>query len=170
MALSKVSLTRYLTRLRICDGYIRPFHTSTLFYTDKKEKPPQLEAKIDDFKEDILVEPRHKIKQLIRDYGASAFVVHTVVSLISLGSCYFLISSGVPMETLIAKFASSETAKYLNAGSTFAVAYICHKALMPFRIGITVSLTPALVTYLRARGILKLPPSLKQSSGSPISK
>lgn len=41
--------------------------------------------------------------------------------------------------------------------STFVIAYAVHKVFAPFRIGITLTSTPLIVRYLRARGWLKPP-------------
>lgn len=39
--------------------------------------------------------------------------------------------------------------------STFVVAYAVHKVFAPVRISITLTATPIIVRYLRARGILR---------------
>ena len=44
---------------------------------------------------------------------------------------------------------------FASGASTFVVAYAVHKVFAPVRIGITLTSTPFIVKYLRAKGILK---------------
>lgn len=92
-----------------------------------------------------------RIKVVLREYGVVAVVFHTVMSLTSLGTCYLIVSSGVDVGKVLEYFnvQSSTTSK---GASTFAVAYVLHKMLLPLRAGITVASVPLIVRWLRARG------------------
>lgn len=50
---------------------------------------------------------------------------------------------------------SSVVAEKIAIGSTFVTAYAVHKVFAPLRITITLSSTPFIVHFLRARGFLK---------------
>ena len=43
--------------------------------------------------------------------------------------------------------------------STFVMAYAVHKVFVPVRMSITLTATPFIVRYLRAKGILKTKPT-----------
>ena len=43
--------------------------------------------------------------------------------------------------------------------STFVMAYAVHKVFAPVRISITLTATPFIVRYLRAKGVLKIKPT-----------
>lgn len=47
--------------------------------------------------------------------------------------------------------------KIMVNSSTFAVAYGVHKLMAPIRLGITMTVVPFLVRFLRRKGILKHP-------------
>jgi hypothetical protein len=68
-------------------------------------------------------------------------------------------SSGLDVVAIIDKLGLSERlgSKTATNASTFVLAYAFHKLFAPARIGITLSVTPFLVRYLRAKGILKAP-------------
>lgn len=121
------------------------------------DKPPQIEAKIDGWQENLEPPADKKLKFLIRDYGSSVLVIHISLSLVSLGTCYCLVSAGIPMEDFLAYFenVSEKTLKLAASGGTFGIAYLIHKCLMPIRLVGTATLTPVLVKYLRGKGILK---------------
>lgn len=115
-----------------------------------------------------------RIKVVLKEYGSVAIVFHTVMSLCSLGTCYLIVNrsefrclihvcaylipsfpcSGVDVGKVLEYFnvQSSATSK---GASTFAVAYILHKMLLPLRAGITVAAVPLIVRWLRARGWVK---------------
>jgi hypothetical protein len=102
---------------------------------------------------------------MIRDYGLTVVVIHVAYSLISLGSCYLLVESGLPVmdwllsnESAIEGYVSRET---IVAGGNFAIAYAFHKLLMPLRIGATLISAPVLVKWLRQKGVLR-PPAIKK--------
>lgn len=55
----------------------------------------------------------------------------------------------------------AELDKVIKTSTDFVIAYTVHKMLMPFRLSITMGVTPPLVRYLRRIGILKMPKKKK---------
>lgn len=104
---------------------------------------------------------KSRMKILIRDYGATAVVFHVAISLVSLGVCYVLISSSVPMDKLFALVGLDKKLGDHNSAATtstnFLVAYAFHKSLAPIRLSITAASLPFVVRFLRAKNILKPP-------------
>jgi len=151
------TLSLYPRYSRIPCTHYRPLFQSVHLLQQHRSKPPQIEAKIPGWQEDLEPPAKTKLKLLFRDYGSSVVIVHTTISLISLGTCYTLVSLGVPMEFVMSRLESlpESTLKYATNGGTFALAYVFHKCLMPLRIIVTCTLTPLLVNYLRGKGILK---------------
>jgi len=103
-----------------------------------------------------------KLKIAIRDYGGTVLVFHITMSLMSLGTCYLLVSSGLDLMVidLLEKVGVSESilrSKITAGGSTFVLAYAIHKVFAPVRLGITLTAVPFIVKKLRAMGILKRP-------------
>uniref|UniRef100_A0A2H1WIW1 SFRICE_006073 n=1 Tax=Spodoptera frugiperda TaxID=7108 RepID=A0A2H1WIW1_SPOFR len=101
---------------------------------------------------------KEKLKQAIKEYGSTVIVFHVGISLISLGSCYLLISSGIDLVAVLKYLNISEGTILKAAGSnagTFVIAYTVHKFFAPFRIAITLTATPFIVRYLRNVGFLK---------------
>ncbi|CAG4968078.1 unnamed protein product [Colias eurytheme] len=101
---------------------------------------------------------KEKLKKAVKDYGATVIVFHVSISIMSLGICYVLVSSGVDLVAVLKYFNVGEgklsNMITSNAG-TFVIAYAIHKVLAPARIGITLTATPFIVRYLRNKGILK---------------
>lgn len=100
-----------------------------------------------------------KLKKAVTEYGATVIVFHIGISLISLGTSYLLVSTGLDVEQLLIDlnledWFKGNTMLVSNAG-TFAVAYAIHKLLLPVRITITLGSVPFIVKYLRQKGILK---------------
>ncbi|GFQ65024.1 protein FAM210B, mitochondrial [Trichonephila clavata] len=108
------------------------------------------------------VNQRTRLKQAIRDYGATIVVFHVAISLASLGICYVAISNGVDAVRVLSFLGFSESlisSKVAVGGSTFVMAYAVHKLFAPVRIGITLSVAPFIVRYLRRINWLKPPKS-----------
>ncbi|XP_068621250.1 uncharacterized protein [Battus philenor] len=103
---------------------------------------------------------KDKLKKAVKEYGSTVLVFHITISLLSLGGCYVLVSSGVDIVEILKYFNINEGTlskiAVSNAG-TFVIAYGVHKFFAPFRIGITLTATPFIVRYLRKIGILKHP-------------
>ncbi|KAF8781758.1 protein FAM210B, mitochondrial-like [Argiope bruennichi] len=108
------------------------------------------------------VNQRTRLKQAVRDYGATIIVFHVAISLTSLGLCYLAISNGVDVVRILTYIGFSDSlisSKVAVGGSTFVVSYAVHKLFAPVRIGITLSVAPFIVRYLRRINWLKPPKS-----------
>ncbi|CAH1958878.1 unnamed protein product [Acanthoscelides obtectus] len=101
---------------------------------------------------------KDKLKKAVKEYGSTVIVFHVSISLVSLGTCYFLVSTGLDVVHVLQAIGLQEWATKsqvaANAG-TFAVAYVIHKAFAPVRITITLGSVPFIVRYLRKVGFLK---------------
>ena len=62
--------------------------------------------------------------------------------------------SGVDVERVL-KYFNIESSGTKKGASTFALAYVFHKFLLPLRATITVVSVPVIVRHLRARGWMK---------------
>ncbi|XP_026756882.1 uncharacterized protein LOC113516637 [Galleria mellonella] len=101
---------------------------------------------------------KEKLKQAMKEYGSTVIVFHISISLLSLGGCYLLISSGVDLMAVLKYFNIGEGALSKVASSnagTFVIAYAVHKSFAPVRIAITLTATPFIVRYLRNIGFIK---------------
>ncbi|XP_053214817.1 protein FAM210B, mitochondrial-like [Panonychus citri] len=108
------------------------------------------------------VDPKDKkgrFKVLIRDYGLTAVVFHVTISLASLGICYLLVNSSLPMDQIFTWLGIDKKLGNLSdAASTstnFVVAYAVHKSMALIRLSITAACVPIIVRYLRSKGIIK---------------
>lgn len=101
-----------------------------------------------------------RLKQAVRDYGATIIVFHVTISLASLGLCYVAVSTGVDAMSLLARFGFPDSIisnKVAVGGSTFVMAYAVHKVFAPVRIAVTLFSAPLLVRYLRKISFIKTP-------------
>ena len=123
---------------------------------------------------------RVQLKNAVRDYGSTVIVFHVAISLASLGGFYTAVSryctlanknlsfdiihinivySGLDVVSYVSHipYIGEQIAgsQFGSGASTFVVAYAVHKVFAPVRISVTLSATPFIVKYLRARGILK---------------
>lgn len=99
-----------------------------------------------------------KLQKAVKEYGSTVMVFHVTISLISLGTFYLAVSSGIDMGNIMSYFDVGDKiqqSQLVAGASTFVVAYAIHKVFAPLRIGITLSATPFIVRYLRLKGILK---------------
>ncbi|GIX72722.1 protein FAM210B, mitochondrial [Caerostris extrusa] len=138
----------------------RPYGDSNKIDT-KQNLTPKVESVIQDSTVSK-VSQRTRLKQAVRDYGATIIVFHVAISLTSLGLCYVAISNGVDAVRLLTYLGFSETlisSKVAVGGSTFVMSYAVHKLFAPIRIGITLSVAPFIVRYLRKINWLKPPKS-----------
>lgn len=69
------------------------------------------------------------------------------VSLINLGLVYAIVSSGVDIGSLINSVYTIDLSQKSQYGVNFAIAYAVHKLVMPFRVAVSVYLTPKLHAY-----------------------
>ncbi|XP_054720058.1 protein FAM210B, mitochondrial-like [Uloborus diversus] len=126
-------------------------------------KPPDVKETLQPTSEDSSDKKpsqRARLKQAIKDYGATIIVFHVAISLTSLGICYLAISNGVDVISLLTYVGFSESitsSKLAQDGSTFAISYAVHKLFAPVRIGITLSAAPFIVRYLRKIKVIKPP-------------
>jgi len=105
----------------------------------------------------VKLSKREQLKQAFKEYGATIVVFHVVISVISLGGFYLLVSSGINLMPILEflGIGSSAIAEKVATGSTFVVAFAVHKIFAPARISITLGTTPFIVRYLRSKGLLK---------------
>jgi len=85
----------------------------------------------------------------VAEYGVVVPVFHVSLALTSLGLFYALVSAGVDFDWLFSRF-GVESNRLATGVSTFALAYAVHKLFAPLRIGITLSVAPLLVKWMRA--------------------
>ncbi|XP_057291920.1 protein FAM210B, mitochondrial-like [Hydractinia symbiolongicarpus] len=141
---------------------IQTLYTSCILYDNDSNKP------IDVAKENGKgTEKEGKLKQtgqlakVFAEYGTTAVVFHTTISLTSLGISYMAVSSGIDVVGLMQKLnlitEASTQATVAGGATTFVIAYACHKVFMPLRIFATVTCTPLIVKKLRQIGLLKIP-------------
>lgn len=89
---------------------------------------------------------RKTLKEVLTEYGATAFVLYLVIFAVVLGTSYLAISAGWAPKSAMGKT------------GTFAAAYIVTKLTQVFRIAATVALTPLVARlYDRMRGRAKEP-------------
>ncbi|XP_072489595.1 protein FAM210B, mitochondrial [Notamacropus eugenii] len=103
---------------------------------------------------------RQQLKKVFKEYGAVAVSLHIGISLISLGICYLVVSSGVDVSSFLSKLGFAESlhgSKIVTGTSTFVMAYAVHKLFAPVRISITLFSLPLVVRYFRKVGFLKAP-------------
>ncbi|KAK4879318.1 hypothetical protein RN001_007464 [Aquatica leii] len=98
---------------------------------------------------------KEKLKRAVKEYGSTVIIFHVTISLMSLGGCYLLVSSGIDLAKIFSSLGISGSVA-TNAG-TFVTAYAIHKVFAPVRISITLGATPFIVRYLRRIGFLKAP-------------
>ncbi|GBN52635.1 Protein FAM210B, mitochondrial [Araneus ventricosus] len=142
-------------------------NSSRLYSSESKSDPPQnstqkMESVVQEASA-VKVNQRTRLKQAVRDYGATIIVFHVAISLTSLGLCYLAISNGVDVVRMLTYLGFSDSlisSKVAVGGSTFVVSYAVHKLFAPVRIGITLSVAPFIVRYLRRINWLK-PPKTK---------
>ncbi|OWA53243.1 putative Protein FAM210B [Hypsibius exemplaris] len=103
------------------------------------------------------VTSRQKLKAAVRDYGFTVVIFHIFSGVTLLSMWYLIVSSGVDVSAIIETFGlEGAIGKFAGGASTFVVAYAIHKATAPLRIGLTLTATPLLVNFLRAKGIMKI--------------
>jgi len=98
---------------------------------------------------------KDQLKRAVKEYGSTVIIFHVGISLVSLGTCYILISSGLDVGQVLVPLGLGGSVAS-NAG-TFITAYAIHKVFAPVRISITLGATPFIVRYLRNIGFLKQP-------------
>ncbi|XP_011883377.1 PREDICTED: uncharacterized protein LOC105570634 [Vollenhovia emeryi] len=102
---------------------------------------------------------KERFRLVLRDYGGILVAIHITISLISLGTCYVVVVSGIDVTPFVQKLTSGneQIENVLKVSTDFVIAYTVHKLLAPVRIGISLAVTPPLVRRLRKMGLLKMP-------------
>jgi len=121
--------------------------------SDKKTK----ELKTTFINDDPRMPPRQRLKNLIAVYGPTAVVLHIGLSLTFLGITYLIVKFGFDASDLLEKYSKMDN-KYmviLANGGTFGVAYALYKLAMPFRVLVTLGLTPGVARLLQRYGLIK---------------
>ncbi|KYN02665.1 hypothetical protein ALC62_06464, partial [Cyphomyrmex costatus] len=110
---------------------------------------------------------RERFRLLLRDYGSTLLIFHITISLISLGGCYTVVISGIDVTPFVQTWTggNEQVESLLKVSTDFIIAYTVHKLLAPVRMGISLSVTPMLVKYLRKIGLLKI--AKKKSASTP---
>lgn len=67
----------------------------------------------------------------------------------------FISFSGAAQSSLFQSWGLAEGAATAGTAAVFVVAYAVHKAMAPWRIGLTLTVVPFAVKKLRAKGYLK---------------
>lgn len=101
---------------------------------------------------------KEQLKKAFKEYGSTIVIFHVGISLVSLGSCYFLVNNGIDVIGLLDQlgYAPAALKSSVAAGaSSFVVAYAIHKIFAPVRISITLGAAPFIVRYMRSKGLLK---------------
>jgi len=121
--------------------------------SEKPKQDPQPESQAP-------ISRKEKLKKAIKDYGGTVIVFHVAISLLSLGFCYLLVSSGLDLAYMLKQIGVGESIlqnRITQGASNFVVAYAVHKVFAPLRITITLTATPLIVRRLRTMGFLKKP-------------
>jgi len=124
--------------------------------SDNVDKKPALKLKFVD--DNPKLTHKTRLKRLIAEYGPTAVIIHIVLSLISLGAWYAILSMGIDAHNFMdfdSLKVGETTTKVIAGSGTFVIAYAIHKATMPARIAATLLITPRTVKFLRTKGILK---------------
>ncbi|XP_053977362.1 uncharacterized protein LOC128875636 [Hylaeus volcanicus] len=140
----------------------RPTHILGMRYTTNMPKQSN-PAQTADTKQQLALAKKERFRRIVKDYGSTVVVFHIGISLISLGTIYTAVISGLDLTPMITSMLNEENqdlVKILNYSSNFLLAYSIHKVFAPVRIAITFSVVPFLVQYLRRIGLLK-PPKVK---------
>jgi hypothetical protein len=99
-----------------------------------------------------------RLKQAVKEYGATVIVFHTCISLFTLGVAYAAVSSGLDVVGLLTKLGVGQSlleSKLATGASTFVIAYAVHKVFVPARMATTLVCAPLIVRYLRRIGFIK---------------
>lgn len=103
---------------------------------------------------------KERLKLVFKEYGATIIVFHVTISLLSLGTCYLVVSSGLDVAAFVKAIGmeNSILSEKLAAGTgTFIAAYALHKCFVPARMSLTLACTPFIVKYLKKIGFIKRP-------------
>jgi hypothetical protein len=85
--------------------------------------------------------------ELLKKYGGAYLITSITLAIISYGICYFLVSAGVDVASILKKVGIEVSTGATNAG-TAGIAYVIHKAASPIRFPPTVALTPVVANII----------------------
>ena len=85
--------------------------------------------------------------ELLKKYGAAYLITSITLAIISYAVCFFLVSAGVDVASLLKKVGIEVSSGATSAG-TAGIAYVIHKAASPIRFPPTVALTPVVANIL----------------------
>jgi len=86
---------------------------------------------------------RGKVKEMLKKYGPIGVVTHITLSLISLGTWYTMVRSGIVDPRAFLKLFDVQLGDWIEGdATTFALAYVCHKSTAIVRYPISLTVTP----------------------------
>eukprot|EP00316_Scyphosphaera_apsteinii_P003628 CAMPEP_0119303840 /NCGR_PEP_ID=MMETSP1333-20130426/5217_1 /TAXON_ID=418940 /ORGANISM="Scyphosphaera apsteinii, Strain RCC1455" /LENGTH=98 /DNA_ID=CAMNT_0007306611 /DNA_START=227 /DNA_END=523 /DNA_ORIENTATION=- len=88
-----------------------------------------------------------KAGDLLKQYGGAYLLTSTSLAAVSFSFCYFAISNGVDIASLLQRVGIEVSATSETVG-TVGLAYAVHKAASPIRFPPTVALTPVVARTL----------------------
>eukprot|EP00124_Ichthyophonus_hoferi_P001614 Ihof_evm14s88 gene=Ihof_evmTU14s88 len=97
---------------------------------------------------------RDRLRHMIGQYGKVTLGVYLAIDVISLGSFYTLVKSGVDVSGLITMMGLSNSKWMTPGASTAVVAFAAHKLFSPIRLLMTLGLTPYVVKVLQRMNYL----------------
>lgn len=98
---------------------------------------------------DVNAAPKEKLhaKDLFKKYGIAYLATSITLAIISYLTCYYCVSKGIDVASLLAKFGIKATAMAESTG-TASIAYVFHKAASPIRFPPTLALTPIVANLM----------------------
>ncbi|XP_063281762.1 protein FAM210B, mitochondrial isoform X3 [Pelobates fuscus] len=147
--------------LQLCPAGMLTQSAAIRHYTQSSNDPGGTNPGKPSNDDSIKLSKTQQLKKVFKEYGAVAVAFHVGISLVSLGICYVLVSSGLDVSALLLKIGFSETvvqSKLAAGTSIFVLAYAIHKLFAPVRISITLISVPFIVRYFRKIGLFKPPP------------
>jgi len=90
-------------------------------------------------------------KGLLAKYGSAYLLTSISFAIVSFALCYFLVSVGIDVSTLLGKL-GLHISKSSEKVGRFAIAYAAHKAASPIRFPPTVALTPVVAQLMGKKG------------------
>ncbi|EZA58746.1 hypothetical protein X777_14915, partial [Ooceraea biroi] len=155
-------LSRTATNAFITNSLLRATFSSTsnirMSYSTDASKVPKDSVK-DQVAAKTTMSQKDRFRIMLKDYGRVLLVIHITVSLLSLGTCYVIITSGVDVTKFVATMwgMNEKLDNVLKTSTDFVIAYTIHKLLAPGRFMLSMAITPVCVRRLRKLGILKMP-------------
>lgn len=109
----------------------------------KLVEEPQVENKPQEEEGKTKQTKAQKVKMMLKKYGPIGFVTHITLSLISLGTWFTLVRTGVVDPRAVLRFLDINLGDWIHGDeTTFALAYVCHKSTAIVRYPITLTVTP----------------------------